>query len=317
LRGVLDKVPDEAKEAILKAIEISKKGQEEAIKQIAELKSEVEKLKKEVEELKAKNEAQTKATEEIKKQKSEPSTSENTKTTKPVTPPQSQVPTKTEKVVVPVAKNFKDPVLSSINAQIESYKAITRWIDSDMMSLLSQRENMLNGLISSTNSLIASETDSSIKYAYGLFIDAYNLDKTQIVNFYRWEIFDFIKKHINNEKLPALNSEYAKFSAKPTVSEAEYNVAVQSLAQYQNDWQSLYDDGVKKAMVQYMSQTNTKDEMYQRLWSQLSAAVSDLKKTQALESSLNQLYMQQPKPLNCTFSSHYNGFGTVGSLNCY
>ena len=52
LKGVLEKVPEEAKEAILKAIEVSKKGQEEATKQIAELKSEVERLKKEVEELK-------------------------------------------------------------------------------------------------------------------------------------------------------------------------------------------------------------------------------------------------------------------------
>ena len=71
LVSVLGKVPEEAKQAILNAIEVSKKGQEEAVKQITELKSEVEKLKKEVEELKAKNEAQTKATEEIKKQKSE------------------------------------------------------------------------------------------------------------------------------------------------------------------------------------------------------------------------------------------------------
>ncbi len=52
LKGVLEKVPEEAKETILKAIEISKKGQEEATKQIAELKGEVERLKKEVEELK-------------------------------------------------------------------------------------------------------------------------------------------------------------------------------------------------------------------------------------------------------------------------
>ena len=320
LAGVLEKVPEEARQAILNAIEVSKKGQAEAVKQITELKSEIEKLKKEVEELKAKNEAQTKETEEIKKQKSEPSTSENTKAVKPATLPQSQVPTKTEEVVVPVAKNFKEPVLSSINAQIESYNAITRWIDSDMMPLLSQRESMLNGFISNTNSLMANETAPDIDHIYSLFIDEYNLDKKQIVDFYRWDIFDFIKKHINNEKLPALNSEYARFSAKPTVSEAEYNVAIQSLTQYQNDWQSLYNDGVKKAMVQYMSQTNAKDEMYKRLWSQMSqlyAAVADLKKTQALESSLNQLYLQQPKPLNCTFSSHYNGFGTVGSLNCY
>jgi len=52
LAEVLAKVPDEAKETITKAIEASRKGQEEATKQIAELKSEVEKLKKEVAKLK-------------------------------------------------------------------------------------------------------------------------------------------------------------------------------------------------------------------------------------------------------------------------
>jgi len=52
LANVLTKVPDEAKETITKAIEVSRKGQEEAIKQIAELKGEVEQLKKEVAELK-------------------------------------------------------------------------------------------------------------------------------------------------------------------------------------------------------------------------------------------------------------------------
>ena len=46
LSAVLNKVPEEAKAAIARAIEASKKGQEEATKQIAELKSEVEKLKK-------------------------------------------------------------------------------------------------------------------------------------------------------------------------------------------------------------------------------------------------------------------------------
>ena len=52
LADVLTKVPEEAKDVILKAIEVSKKGQEEAIRQIAELKSEVEQLKKEVSDLK-------------------------------------------------------------------------------------------------------------------------------------------------------------------------------------------------------------------------------------------------------------------------
>ncbi len=52
LSAVLVKVPEEAKEAITRAIEASRKGQEEATQQIAELKSEIEQLKKEVAELK-------------------------------------------------------------------------------------------------------------------------------------------------------------------------------------------------------------------------------------------------------------------------
>jgi len=53
LVAVLDKVSDEAKEAILRAIETSKKGQEEALKQILRLEDENSKLKKRVEELKS------------------------------------------------------------------------------------------------------------------------------------------------------------------------------------------------------------------------------------------------------------------------
>ena len=54
LSAVLVKVPEEAKAAITQAIEASEKGQEEAVRQVAELKNEVEKLKKEVAELKSK-----------------------------------------------------------------------------------------------------------------------------------------------------------------------------------------------------------------------------------------------------------------------
>ncbi|MDP3784482.1 MAG: DUF5667 domain-containing protein [bacterium] len=60
LADVLTKVPDEAKEAITKAIEASRKGQDEALKQVAELKGEIEQLKKEVTKLKEKDEEQGK-----------------------------------------------------------------------------------------------------------------------------------------------------------------------------------------------------------------------------------------------------------------
>ena len=63
LSAVLIKVPEEAKEAIMQAIEASKKNQEEALEQITELKKEVSELKEEVqklkEELRAKEENDT------------------------------------------------------------------------------------------------------------------------------------------------------------------------------------------------------------------------------------------------------------------
>mgnify|MGYP001619536066 CR=1 FL=1 len=65
LAAVLIKVPDEAKEAITRAIEASRKGQEEAIRQITELKKEVSELKQELENLKG----------ELKDKEEEPKTS--------------------------------------------------------------------------------------------------------------------------------------------------------------------------------------------------------------------------------------------------
>jgi len=52
LSGVLEKVPEEAREAIVRAIEVSKRGQEEATRQIVELKGEIEQLRQEIAELK-------------------------------------------------------------------------------------------------------------------------------------------------------------------------------------------------------------------------------------------------------------------------
>ena len=52
LAAVLIKVPEEAREAITRAIEVSRKGQEEATRQITELKKELSELKQELENLK-------------------------------------------------------------------------------------------------------------------------------------------------------------------------------------------------------------------------------------------------------------------------
>jgi len=65
LSDVLSKVPDEAKEAITKALEASRKGQEEAMQKIAELKTQVEQLKKEVVELKKQQSAESATSQKI------------------------------------------------------------------------------------------------------------------------------------------------------------------------------------------------------------------------------------------------------------
>ncbi len=94
LANVLEKVPEEAKQAIRNAIEISKRGQEEAVKQITELKGEIEQLRQELAELKIKNEAQTKNVSAPDK----PSTPPVSGTTKTITPQQSQTPTRAEEI---------------------------------------------------------------------------------------------------------------------------------------------------------------------------------------------------------------------------
>lgn len=94
LADVLAKVPDEAKEAITKAIEASKKSHEEALQKIAELKGEVEQLKRELAELKAKDEERGKVIEELTKQKAQsPATPQSISTPRiPVTPTQKTEP---------------------------------------------------------------------------------------------------------------------------------------------------------------------------------------------------------------------------------
>lgn len=93
LAVILEKVPEEVREAIKKAIEVSKRGQEEAARQIAELKGEIESLRQELAELKAKDEERQKTVEEINKQKAPTPQTNTTPTHKSES---AQIPPKTE-----------------------------------------------------------------------------------------------------------------------------------------------------------------------------------------------------------------------------
>ena len=114
LADVLAKVPDEAKEAITRAIEASKKGQKEAMKQIAELKGEVEQLKKEVAELKQNDDGNQAA--EIEKLKQE---IEELK----------KKPTPAPAPVVSLPKTTKSPMTSDNNLSKPITPPIETWTE--------------------------------------------------------------------------------------------------------------------------------------------------------------------------------------------
>ena len=114
LSAVLIKVPDEAKEAITQAIEASKKGQEEAIKQIAELKGEVEKLKNEVAELK--KESNNPQADEVEKLKKEVEALKKQSATQSV----PKQPTQTSQIVKPDVDN-SSAIQAEVQRQAEAF----------------------------------------------------------------------------------------------------------------------------------------------------------------------------------------------------
>jgi len=109
LSEVLEKVPEEAREAIAKAIEVSKRGKEEATRQITELKGEVEQLRQELAELRAKEEKRETEIEEANPQTDEikPQTTQSTKSTVPPVS-ESATPSKTVPTQAP-AKPVEQP----------------------------------------------------------------------------------------------------------------------------------------------------------------------------------------------------------------
>lgn len=128
LSDILNEVPENAKEAITKAIEVSKRGQEEANRRNEELKGEVERLRAEIAELKAENENQEETTDNEEREKpvgerksTEPATRQAevapTPTPAPITTPE---PTKTVEDTTPKVSTdaLGSELLEFLNSQI-------------------------------------------------------------------------------------------------------------------------------------------------------------------------------------------------------
>jgi len=120
LADVLAKVPDGAKEAITKAIEASRRGREEAMRQVTELRGEVEQLKKEVAELKQNDDGNQAA--EIEKLKQEINELKTKPTPTPVsipTPTKSSTSQTSEatQVIKPAIPEIQTPVINKVSTK--------------------------------------------------------------------------------------------------------------------------------------------------------------------------------------------------------
>lgn len=135
LVGVLEKVPEEARQAILNAIDISKNSQAEVTKQIMELKSEIERLKKEVVELKKEpNDAQANEVEKLKKEVEELKKNQGTIQSTPkqsIVIPETNKVTKTVTSPVPQVMEKKASIVtfpSGAIAEIDEKGNVVRWV---------------------------------------------------------------------------------------------------------------------------------------------------------------------------------------------
>jgi len=133
LSGILNEVPEEAKEAITKAIEVSKRGQDEANRRNDELRSEVERLRAEIAELKAENENvenETNKTESEKPESEKKSTNVEPTTRQPSVQPEETTPT------VPVTVNTPTPAEKKEDA---APKVSTDALGSELLEFLNEQ----------------------------------------------------------------------------------------------------------------------------------------------------------------------------------
>lgn len=136
LADVLAKVPDEAKEAITKAIEASRKGHEEALQKIAELKGEIEELKQEVAELRQAD--SDKQSDEIEKLKKEV---EKLKKQQIAPAPTPQTPSRT---VEPKKESSPEPIETQKNNKEENFWELTVTLNAKFRETAREYKNVIS-----------------------------------------------------------------------------------------------------------------------------------------------------------------------------
>lgn len=322
LEGVLGKVPEEAKQAIRNAIEVSKKGQEEAVRQIAELKGEIDRLKKEVEDLKKESDdSQAGEVEKLKKEVEELKKKQNSVQSVPKQPTpttqNSQEQKKTEEktvLVVNDSEEFKRTLINLIKNDIDSFRFLNKNID-ESVNIFDSRINMINGFISDNNRIFGLSSEQVLREIGLLWNEDYkkDIDRSQLFK----DSYIEMKNFINQNEITQLETMAIRITNEGTMSKEEYLTELGVVNKYDSELNKFYDS-IQKFFTRYKSDIRVFDDNYSRVWAQVNELVSLLNTNTTLQNNLNQLRsLPVPKPLNCTFSSHFNGFGTVGSMNCY
>ena len=277
LADVLAKVPDEAKEAITRAIEASRKGHVEAIQKIAELKGEVDKLKQEVAELKAKNEQRQadeveklkKEVEELKKKQTAPAPIQ--KNTEPVKQENKSEPIKTQSNK---EDNFWESTVT-MNAKFrETAREYKEVISENPYHFQSRLDELDANIRVIRNTYFTNPTGDEVAFnkMFKLLEDSYQSERTYVQNVldntkkgmgYFDNMIAYYDKKVNDYlKLPV------KFvSAETWIADTEAYTKSQSDAMYKvmsvsiEDFGNFVDNMKKKDKVYYDAVTLIKSSL--------------------------------------------------------
>jgi hypothetical protein len=352
LSAVLIKVPDEAKEAITQAIEVSRKGQKEATKQITELKDEVEQLKKEVAGFKSKDEAKIKTSEESSNQKSKDISapiksqistelSEIRQLRKEVTDLKKQVdvtgqstrganldgqtipaqiiqpPTiKVQPVVSVPPQDFKPQILTILNAAKDNWVKLNNF-SRECVSMVVQRKTDIQGLVTTDRATFFSNGPfgSTMTDAWTLLYDIVD-NGVSAMNDYQTKCEVFIG--VGNANIKLIDNSIA------TIQNSVGSMTSTQLTAYQSNYFGTDQYGSNRAVIQNLIDRVNKfiavnDAQYRQVLTFIGKYIDRATTPTALPPTQYippTLYVPQlPQFTRCTISGD-GGVGLQAYVNC-
>ena len=312
LAEVLDKVSDEAKEAILKAIEVSKKGQEIALKEIATLKEDVAELKEDIQKLKEELENKNKKTDGIKKEnvgkikKPEPQ-----EVRKEAEEEISQIKIKNKAVLATDrSEDLRKTLLNSTNNNIASFQSLNKSVD-EFINIFDTRIRMINGFISDNKSLLSLSSKQALREIILLWNEEYQKDISRSQLFE--DTYVEIKNYINKESINPLKITASRVTNKSKISEEDYLAELELLKNYDKKWSETYDS-LQEFYDQYKKDIKAFDDNYAIAWDAVNKIVSEPNTyNYNLGSSYDSSYVPSATYYNTVEQEQINVYGGASS----